>query len=115
MGGLLEGTKILENIPLRGPSETALFEGEVPAAPLVFQGTRGPFGVGNVRVHAERELDIRVSGVGSVKYYGNPKNPRLREDGLGSWFMVFQTSLAIRNHLVLVALRRQLERRQPCC
>jgi hypothetical protein len=59
--------------------------GDVDLRDLVAQDARVRHkGVGQVRVHAENDLDIRVSGVGSVRYYGTPKNLTKSEDGLGS-------------------------------
>lgn len=59
--------------------------GNVDLRDLVAQDARVRHtGVGHVRVHAENDLDVRVSGVGSVRYYGSPKNIRKDEDGLGS-------------------------------
>ena len=59
--------------------------GDVDLRDLVAQNARVRHsGVGHVRVHAENDLDVRVSGVGSVRYYGKPKNISKREDGLGS-------------------------------
>ena len=59
--------------------------GDVDLRDLVAQEARVRHsGVGHVRVRAEEDLDVRVSGVGSVRYYGKPKNISKREDGLGS-------------------------------
>ena len=41
-------------------------------------------GVGGVEVRAENELDVRVSGIGSVRYHGKPRHLKQREEGLGS-------------------------------
>jgi len=41
-------------------------------------------GVGSADVRAENDLDVRVSGIGSVRYHGKPRHLTQREDGLGS-------------------------------
>lgn len=40
-------------------------------------------GAGNLSVHAEESLEISISGIGSVKYYGDPSEVRSDISGLG--------------------------------
>lgn len=40
-------------------------------------------GVGNVSCYASEYLKVRSEGIGSVTYYGNPKDKDLNKDGLG--------------------------------
>ena len=40
-------------------------------------------GVGGIRCYASERIDGRVSGVGSLKYGGNPQEKQLKRDGVG--------------------------------
>lgn len=40
-------------------------------------------GIGNISVHASNSIDISISGIGSVKYYGNPEDIKTNISGLG--------------------------------
>jgi hypothetical protein len=58
--------------------------GNVDLSDLIAQEARVRHsGVGNVDVYAEKDLDVRASGVGEVRYHGNPEHLERREDGLG--------------------------------
>lgn len=40
-------------------------------------------GIGNLSVYAENSIDISISGIGNVKYYGNPAEIKTNISGLG--------------------------------
>jgi len=40
-------------------------------------------GIGNASVYAKDNIDIKLSGIGSVKYYGNPEEVKSNISGLG--------------------------------
>lgn len=41
-------------------------------------------GIGNISVYAQNHIKVNLSGIGSVKYYGNPKEVNSNVSGLGS-------------------------------
>ncbi len=41
-------------------------------------------GAGSAHVHASHHLDASLSGVGSIRYYGDPQTTRIDRSGLGS-------------------------------
>jgi hypothetical protein len=41
-------------------------------------------GAGSASVHATRKLNVNLSGVGSVRYYGDPQEKTINKSGLGS-------------------------------
>lgn len=40
-------------------------------------------GVGGASVFATKSIDVRTTGVGGVKVYGNPPDPKIKSDGIG--------------------------------
>ena len=41
-------------------------------------------GVGDAKVYADRELLISFSGVGDVRFKGNPEKKEIQKNGIGS-------------------------------
>lgn len=41
-------------------------------------------GAGSARVHASEDLKASISGVGSIRYYGNPRHTDIDRSGIGS-------------------------------
>jgi hypothetical protein len=58
--------------------------GDIDASDLVAQDAEVRVsGAGNAKVHVENRIDARVSGVGNIVCYGNPKEERSRVSGIG--------------------------------
>lgn len=77
------------NIELGGTANTAQLEcsgvGSIKAKDLKAKSVRGEVsGVGGITCFAEEELDADVSGVGALKYYGDPKEVRKNRSGVGA-------------------------------
>ncbi len=59
--------------------------GEVDVKDLIAQDANVDFeGVGNVRIYASRRLDLLVSGMGDLTYYGKPRIINKLASGFGS-------------------------------
>ena len=59
--------------------------GEVNARNLVAQDADVSFeGIGSVEVHAKNRLNASVQGMGSLTYYGNPRQLNKVVAGIGS-------------------------------
>lgn len=41
-------------------------------------------GVGSISCHATQAIDAKVNGVGSISYWGNPAEKKLKKNGIGS-------------------------------
>ncbi len=41
-------------------------------------------GAGSANIHASETLDASLSGVGSIRYYGEPRNIKINKSGIGS-------------------------------
>ncbi len=77
------------NINLRGTADqhTASLSGasNIRAEKLQTQNTSISLsGAGSAHVHASEHLDASLSGVGSIRYYGDPRTTRIDRSGLGS-------------------------------
>ncbi|PSK99275.1 head GIN domain-containing protein [Cecembia rubra] len=76
------------NMELKGFSRELLIEnegvGNIDASQLICQKVElASSGIGMIAVHAEEELIMNVSGIGSVSYTGNPKQVTENVSGLG--------------------------------
>ena len=59
--------------------------GEVDTKALIAQDANVNFeGIGAVKVYASQKLDANVQGMGSLDYYGNPRQVNKKVDGIGS-------------------------------
>ena len=59
--------------------------GEVDTKALVAQDANVNFeGIGAVKVYASQKLDAVVQGMGSLNYYGNPRQVNKKVEGIGS-------------------------------
>ncbi|PWF47922.1 head GIN domain-containing protein [Massilia glaciei] len=59
--------------------------GAIDTKALLAQDAKVRFeGVGSVKVYASERLDLNVSGMGSLNYYGNPKKVNKSVQGIGS-------------------------------
>lgn len=79
---------LVGNMVLKGSAQDALLVnegiGNVDASDLVTQKMDlKSSGIGRVAVHCEGELSIKVDGIGTVEYSGNPKTVTEKADGIG--------------------------------
>jgi hypothetical protein len=59
--------------------------GEVDTKALLAQNANVSFeGIGAVKVYASQKLDASVQGMGSLNYYGNPRQVNKQVEGIGS-------------------------------
>jgi hypothetical protein len=76
------------NMELKGFARELLIDneglGNIDASKLICQKVElASSGIGKLAVHAEEELILNVSGIGSVNYTGNPKKVTENVSGLG--------------------------------
>jgi hypothetical protein len=76
------------NMELKGFARELLIDneglGNIDASKLICQKVElASSGIGKLAVHAEEELILNVSGIGSVNYTGNPKKVTEKVSGLG--------------------------------
>jgi len=78
----------VSNVTLMGRAKTVKIHlsgtGEIAAKNLLAQNVKAHLsGAGHIVVNAENTLDVDVSGVGNLSYYGNPKILNQHVSGLG--------------------------------
>lgn len=76
-------------IDLKGATEKAVYQsdgvGSIDAYDMISKVTEVRLdGVGSVHCHASERIDARNSGVGSIRYEGNPEQVNVHCDGVGS-------------------------------
>lgn len=79
---------LVGNITLKGEAKHAILKnngvGNLNASEFKIDYlTLGSDGIGNVKVHSERELSIIANGVGKVSYSGDAKILKLERNGIG--------------------------------
>lgn len=79
---------LVGNMVLKGSAQDAILVnegiGNLDASDLVTQTMDlKSSGIGRVAVHCEEVLSIKVDGIGSVEYSGNPKTVNEKVDGIG--------------------------------
>lgn len=79
---------LVGNMVLNGSAQDATLVnegiGNLDASDLVTQSMDlKSSGIGRVAVHCEGELSIKVDGIGTVEYSGNPKTVNEKVDGIG--------------------------------
>ena len=67
---LLNGTKILENVALSGPTPGAVFTDETSAAPLMIQGNGSPVAFKNIRYKTYDRTPVKITDLQYTLYSG---------------------------------------------
>ena len=81
-------TKSVGSIDVKGSANEAFIQsegvGNIDCSGFKSENTRViSKGAGNISVYAEKSLDITMTGIGSVNYYGNPSEVKTDITGLG--------------------------------
>ena len=81
-------TKSVGSIDVKGSANEAFIQsegvGNIDCSGLKSENTKViSKGAGNISVYAEKSLDITMTGIGNVNYYGNPSEVKTDITGLG--------------------------------